>query len=74
MCFNPRARKERDDSEGEKNKELVSFNPRARKERDKIWRQRTPDYRCFNPRARKERDLQQFRFKLYLFLFQSTRP
>ena len=57
VCFNPRAREERDEPKPESLIQLPSFNPRAREERDCLHSLPESAILCFNPRAREERDL-----------------
>ena len=74
MCFNPRARKERDIAEALNSIYGISFNPRARKERDGLSSGSPGVSESFNPRARKERDLSNKIFIFSPIRFQSTRP
>ncbi len=56
LCFNPRARTERDFYASRSAQVTTGFNPRARTERDNLFYIIQYFFRCFNPRARTERD------------------
>ena len=73
LCFNPRARTERDNDRLLSWTKPNSFNPRARTERD--WNNPflSDSLNCFNPRARTERDVVRRCCYLLHAVFQSTR-